>query len=63
MEIPRVRGNQYNRGLMAKDADVKIVSGPKQGSTPLDLANDPKTAGLLRKHGGKTSAELKAEGK
>ena len=32
------------------------------GKTPLDLTN-PETAGLLRKHGGKTSEELKAEGK
>jgi len=36
------------------------------GRTPLDLAikyNNPETANLLRKHGGKTSKELKAEGK
>ena len=32
------------------------------GKTPLDLTN-PETAGLLRKHGGKTGKELKAEGK
>ena len=32
------------------------------GYTPLDLANG-ETADLLRKHGGKTSEELKAEGK
>jgi hypothetical protein len=32
--------------------------------TPLDLANSiPEIADLLRKHGGKTGDELKAEGK
>ena len=64
--------------LIAKGADVnvKIVSGPSIGNTPLDLAaskmdNFPpkdkaakkETADLLRKHGGKTGEELKAEGK
>ena len=60
--------------LIAKGADVnvKIVSGPSIGNTPLDLAaskmdNFPpkdkaakkETADLLRKHGGKTGEELK----
>ena len=54
--------------LIAKGADVnvKVASGAKQGLTPLDAANErnhPETAALLRKHGGKTGAELKAEGK
>ena len=64
--------------LIAKGADVnvKIVSGPSIGNTPLDLATSkmddflPKdkaakkeTAGLLRKHGGKTKKELEAAGK
>ena len=54
--------------LIANGADVnaKTVSGPKQGSTPLDAANEvnhPETAALLRKHGGKTGEQLKAEGK
>jgi ankyrin repeat protein len=54
--------------LIGKGADVnaKVVSGPNQGSTPLDAANEtnhPKTADLLRKHGGKTREELKASGK
>ena len=54
--------------LIAKGADVnaKVVSGAKQGLTPLDAANErnhPETAALLRKHGGKTGEELKAEGK
>ena len=30
---------------------------------PLGMADDKETANLLRKHGGKTGAELKAEGK
>ena len=54
--------------LIAKGADVnaKVVSGAKQGLTPLDAANErnhPETADLLRKHGGKTGEELKAEDK
>ena len=47
--------------LIAKGADVNakyIV-----GDTPLDMANDREIADLLRKHGGKTGEELKAEGK
>jgi len=35
----------------------------KDGTTPLDMADDKETADLLRKHGGKTGEELKAEGK
>ena len=51
--------------LIGKGADVnaKVVSGTKQGLTPLDAANarnKPETADLLRKHGGKTGEELKA---
>ena len=42
--------------LIAKGADVNAMS--KFGETPLGLA-DGETADLLRKHGGKTSAELK----
>ena len=55
--------------LIAKGADVntKIEVGVLKGETPLDWATDrdtiPTTADLLRKHGGKTGEELKAEGK
>jgi ankyrin repeat protein len=50
--------------LIAEGADVnaKVVSGPKQGLTPLDAANEanhPEIADLLRKHGGKTGEKLK----
>ncbi len=59
------------------DVNAKVVSGRKQGMTPLDAANVvakfsplPTTVknlsnitALLRKHGGKTGEELKAEGK
>ena len=50
--------------LIAKGANVnaKMVDG----RTTLDAAiygKNPETADLLRKHGGKTGAELKAEGK
>ena len=53
--------------LIAKGADVNAKS---YGKTPLDYATNPdnpndtaETADLLRKHGGKTGRELKAEGK
>ena len=54
--------------LIARGADVnaKVVSGPNQGETPLDQAitfKRSEIADLLRKHGGKTAEELKAEGK
>ena len=54
--------------LIAQGADVntKIEVGDYKGQTPLDGAiqwNHPETADLLRKHGGKTAEELKAEGK
>jgi len=58
--------------LITKGADVnaKIEGGDYKGDTPLDFAiksikTEIKTeiADLLRKHGGKTGEELKAEGK
>ena len=52
------------------DVNAKLESGEGKGDTPLDMAtisdnpNDTgETADLLRKHGGKTGEELKAEGK
>ena len=48
--------------LIAKGADVNAKDD--LDGTPLDSAfNNKETADLLRKHGGKTGAELKAEGK
>jgi len=47
--------------LIAEGADVSAKN--ENGYTPLDMADDKETADLLRKHGGKTSEELKAEGK
>ena len=55
--------------LIAKGADVNAKNYERK--TPLDRAiqsilfpkGHPETADLLRKHGGKTGAELKAEGK
>ena len=53
--------------LIAKGADVNAIAGQHMDhATPLDWAIKYKrneTADLLRKHGGKTSEELKAEGK
>jgi len=46
--------------LIAKGADVNAKD--HNGETPLDVA-EGETADLLRKHGGKTGEELKAEGK
>ena len=48
------------------DVNAKIVDGRKKGMTPLAIANmfsNKEIADLLRKHGGKTGEELKAEGK
>ena len=48
--------------LIAKGADINAKM--EDGETPLDYAKrHPETADLLRKHGGKTGEELKAEGK
>ena len=54
--------------LIAKGADLNSVNDDK--NTPLDLLSSVKLKGvtakiaiLLRKHGGKTGEELKAEGK
>jgi ankyrin repeat protein len=50
--------------VIAKGADVNAKG--VEGWTPLDIAielKQPETADLLRKHGGKTGEELKAEGK
>ena len=48
--------------LIAKGADVNVKDGG--GDTPLDKAKQhSETADLLRKNGGKTGEELKAEGK
>ena len=50
--------------LIAEGADVNALNG--MGVTPLDWAINLKqteTIDLLRKHGGKTAEELKAEGK
>ena len=46
--------------LIAKGTNVNAQLN--DGKTPLDVASG-KTADLLRKHGGKTGEELKAEGK
>ena len=47
--------------LIANGADVNAWDGYE---TPLDVSDDESEfATLLRKHGGKTGAELKAEGK
>ena len=54
--------------LLAKGADVnaEINDSNSFGKTPLDVAiqfRQTATADILRKHGGKTGEELKAEGK
>jgi ankyrin repeat protein len=50
--------------LIAEGADVNAKVD--RGNTPLDWAilnDETETTDLLRKHGGKTGEELKAEGK
>ena len=47
--------------LIDKGADMNAKAN--DGTTPLGMADDKETADLLRKHGGKTRKELKAEGK
>jgi len=57
--------NEIVELLIAKGADVN-AKGDAVGLTPLDAAirgKQPETSDLLRKHGGKTGAELLAEGK
>jgi len=47
------------------NVNVRIENGTLRGHTPLDLAirnGHTEVANLLRKHGGKTGEELKAEG-
>ena len=44
------------------DNGANVNAQEKRGLTPLDFAKG-KTAALLRKHGGKTRKQLKAEGK
>ena len=60
--------NEIVELLIAKGTDVnyRIKSGPFKGRTPLYFVDEEvykETADLLRKHGGKTGEELKAEGK
>ena len=48
------------------NVNAQDVLGSNKGNTPLNAAseeNHPEIADLLRKHGGKTAKELKAEGK
>ena len=59
---PRTHPLPCYRPLLQACARLKLNAKDRYGETPLDLA-DGETANLLRKHGGKTGAELKAEGK
>ena len=54
--------NQTVMILIDNGADVNAKNG-KNGKTPLDMAVQQQIIDLLRKHGGKTGEELKAEGK
>ena len=50
--------NEIVELLIAKGADVNATDSFDR--TPLDEVDDDQIADLLRKHGGKTGAELKA---
>ena len=53
---------EATKQAIADGADVNAKNNG--GETPLDKAKkNPKITDLLRKHGGKTGEELKAEGK
>jgi len=63
---PLLAAARYGRKEVAKlliTAGADVNAKRDNGHTPLDMAENEKTADLLRKHGGKTGAELKAEGK
>ena len=63
-QAPVKRRNGVVELLIGKGLDVNAKD--EDGDTPLDWAiirNHTETADLLRKHGGKTGDELKAEGK
>ena len=66
LQVAARRGhNAAVKLLIAEGADVN-AKGADGEWTPLDWAeetNNKETADLLRKHGGKTGEELKAEGK
>ena len=66
LHIATFQGHEEIAELLI-DSGADVNAKNKGGDTPLDWAtgffNKPKTADLLRKHGGKTGEELKAEGK
>jgi ankyrin repeat protein len=61
LQIAALRGfKEIAELLIVAGADVNAQMN--NGNTPLDWADDKETADLLRKHGGKRGAELKAAG-
>jgi ankyrin repeat protein len=61
--IGAAEGGDIDTVKMFLDAGTDVNAKDEYGNTPLDMADDKETADLLRKHGGKTGEELKAEGK
>ena len=65
LHLAAIRGHKEIAELLI-DNGADVNAQDVASRTPLDVAeefNQPETADLLRKHGGKTGEELKAEGK
>jgi len=66
LHIAAFKGNKKHAEVLISNGANLNAQQKYGGMTPLDVANyekKPKIADLLRKHGGKTGEELKAEGK
>jgi len=58
-EAARINQGDTVALLIEKGAELNVIN--KEGKTAMDLAKDPDIKTLLRSHGAKTGAELKAK--